>query len=198
MASLVKPLIYGLLVIGIPAAILVATPRLQAGNNPVVVINTSMGAIKAELYPDKAPKTVKNFLGYVDEGFYDGTIFHRVVSNFVIQGGGYDANLNLKKTRAPVENEAANGLKNERGTLAMARTSVPDSATSQFFINVRDNRSLDYKDSTVRGIGYCVFGKVIEGMDVVDKIRKTPTTTVKGMANVPVTPVIIKSIKRAP
>ena len=197
MTSLIKPLAFGLLIVVIPATILLVTPRAYAGENPVVIIETSMGTIKAELYPDKAPETVKNFLRYVDEGFYDGTIFHRVVSNFVIQGGGYDVNLKEKKTRAPIKNEAANGLKNERGTLAMARTSVPDSATSQFYINVRDNHSLDYRDPSVRGIGYCVFGKVIEGMDVVDKIRKVPTTTVNGMANVPVTPVVIQSIRRA-
>ncbi len=197
MPPLVKPIVIGLVLVGFPLAMLLATPRVQAEDNPVVVINTSMGAIKAELYPDRAPETVKNFLRYVDEGFYSGTIFHRVISNFVIQGGGYDVNMTLKKTHPPIKNEAANGLKNERGTLAMARTSVPDSATSQFYINVRDNRSLDYRDSSVRGIGYCVFGKVIEGMDVVDKIRKTPTTTMKGMANVPVTPVVIQSITRA-
>ena len=197
MTSLIKPLVFGLLIVVIPATILLVTPRAYAGENPVVIIETSMGTIKAELYPDKAPETVKNFLRYVDEGFYDGTIFHRVVSNFVIQGGGYDVNLKEKKTRAPIKNEAANGLKNERGTLAMARTSVPDSATSQFYINVRDNHSLDYRDPSVRGIGYCVFGKVIEGMDVVDKIRKVPTSTVNGMANVPVTPVVIQSIRRA-
>lgn len=168
-----------------------------ANSKPVVIIETSMGTIKAELYADKAPDTVKNFLEYADSKFYDGTIFHRVISNFMIQGGGFDEQLNQKKTRSPIKNEAANGLKNVTGTLAMARTSVPDSATSQFYINVKNNPSLDYRDSSTQGIGYCVFGKVIEGMDVVNKIKSVPTARSKGMGDVPTTPVVIKSIRRA-
>ena len=142
---------------------------------PTVVMKTSLGSVTIELYPDKAPETVKNFLQYVKDKHYDGTIFHRVISNFMIQGGGFDANLKQKPTRAPVKNEAANGLKNTLGTVAMARTSVPDSATSQFFINVKDNGFLDYRDASAQGIGYCVFGKVTQGVDVVDKIKGVPT-----------------------
>ena len=143
-------------------------------SDPVqVVISTSKGDIKLELYADKAPKTVENFLKYVDEGFYEGTIFHRVINGFMIQGGGFDADFQKKKTHMPVENEAKNGLKNLRGTIAMARTADPHSATAQFFINHKNNSALDYPSRD--GWGYCVFGKVTEGMDVVDEIAKTPT-----------------------
>ena len=166
--------------------------------NPTVVVKTSMGSVTIELYPDKAPETVKNFLQYVADKHYDGTIFHRVISNFMIQGGGFDPSMKQKATRAPVKNEAANGLKNTLGTVAMARTSVPDSATSQFFINVKDNASLDYRDGSTQGIGYCVFGKVTLGMDVVEKIKAVPTGTKSGMSDVPVTPVVIESIRVAP
>ena len=169
--------------------------RAPAGKNPVVVIKTSMGTIKAELYADKAPVTVKNFITYVDDKFYDGTIFHRVIDGFMIQGGGFDKDLNQKKTRSPIINEATNGLKNARGTLAMARTSDPDSATAQFFINVKDNVRLDYRDDSPSGIGYAVFGKVIEGMDVVDKIKAVPTGMKKGMGDVPNTTVLIESVR---
>ena len=142
--------------------------------NPVeVVISTSKGDIKLELYPEKAPKTVKNFLKYANEGFYEGTIFHRVINGFMIQGGGFDTNFERKKTHMPVENEADNGLKNVRGSISMARTAEPHSATSQFFINHKNNTALDYPSRD--GWGYCVFGKVTEGMDVVDDIAKTPT-----------------------
>ena len=166
--------------------------------NPVVIIKTSMGTIKAELDAVKAPVTVKNFLSYVDDKSYDGTVFHRVISSFMIQGGGFDKDLNKKATRAPIANEAKNGLKNATGTLAMARTNVPDSATSQFFINVKDNGALDYRGDSAQEIGYCVFGKVTEGMDVVNKIKAVPTGSQNGMGDVPTSPVIIESIRRAP
>lgn len=162
-----------------------------------VIIETSMGTMKAELYPDKAPETVKNFLGYVDEAFYDGTIFHRVIKGFMIQGGGFTPDMKQKQTRAPVKNEARNGLKNDRGTLAMARTQVVDSATSQFFINHKDNDSLNFRAPTAQGFGYCVFGEVIEGMDVVDAIKVVPTGNAAGMGDVPKEPVVIVSVRRA-
>jgi peptidyl-prolyl cis-trans isomerase B (cyclophilin B) len=147
------------------------------------------------LYPDKAPVTVQNFLAYVDEGFYDGTVFHRVIPNFMIQGGGMEPGMRQKKTKATIKNESANGLSNTRGTVAMARTSVPDSASSQFFINVQDNGFLDRAQASDR-VGYCVFGKVIEGMDVVDKIKAVKTTTKSGHGDVPVADVLIQSVRR--
>jgi peptidyl-prolyl cis-trans isomerase B (cyclophilin B) len=167
-----------------------------ADKNPVVVMETSMGTIKIELFADKAPITVKNFLDYVDAKFYDGTVFHRVISNFMIQGGGFERGMNQKKTRDPIKNESANGLSNARGTLAMARTPEPNSATAQFFINVRDNKFLDRAEAQ-DGVGYCVFGKVIEGMDVVDKIKEVRTGARAGHKDVPLEDVIIKSVKRA-
>lgn len=169
--------------------------------NPVVLIETSMGNIKVELYEEKAPISVKNFLSYVDDKHYDGTIFHRIIGkenadrDFMIQGGGYDKDMKEKKTKPPIKNEAGNGLSNVRGTIAMARTNVPDSATSQFYINVGDNTFLDRANSR-DNVGYAVFGRVIEGMDVVDKIKAVKTGTKNGMGNVPVEPVVIKSIKR--
>lgn len=176
-------------------SLLASSPALAG--NPVVVIDTSMGIIKAELYPDKSPVTVKNFLDYVDDKFYDGTIFHRVIPNFMIQGGGMGPDFKEKKTRDPIANEAGNGLANARGTLAMARTSEPDSATSQFFINVKDNAFLD-RANAVDKVGYCVFGKVTEGMEVVDKIVAVKTGA-KGpfRSDVPQEDVVIKSIRRA-
>ncbi len=159
---------------------------------PVVEIKTSMGNIKIELYPEKAPVTVKNFLNYVAKKHYNGTIFHRVISGFMIQGGGFDENLDKTATDDPIENEADNGLSNKRGTIAMARTSIVDSASNQFFINLKDNLSLDYKST--RNFGYCVFGKVIKGMDVVDKIAKVNTIRKKGYSDVPEEAVIIKEI----
>lgn len=146
-----------------------------AADAPRVRLETNMGNIVVELYPDKAPKTVANFLQYVRDGFYNGTIFHRVISNFMIQGGGFTKDYKRKQTRPPIMNEADNGLKNLRGTIAMARTFEPHSATAQFFINVVDNPFLDHKNDTPRGWGYAVFGKVVKGMDVVDKIRNVPT-----------------------
>ncbi len=178
------------------AAVLLALATALAAENPVVVLDTSMGTIKIELNPDKAPITVKNFLEYVDDKFYDGTIFHRVIPGFMIQGGGMDENMRPKQTRAPIKNESANGLSNTRGTIAMARTSVPDSATSQFFINTRDNTRLDKAESPDR-VGYCVFGKVVDGMDVVDKIEGVQTGSRGGHRDVPLTPVIIKSVRRS-
>jgi cyclophilin family peptidyl-prolyl cis-trans isomerase len=165
--------------------------------NPVVVMTTSLGRMEIELYPDKAPETVKNFLRYVDEGFYDGTIFHRVISNFMIQGGGFTPDFKQKETHEPIKNEAGNGLKNVRGTIAMARTMVVDSATAQFFINVVDNPFLDHKDNTPRGYGYAVFGKVISGMDVADKIRNVKTGA-RGPfpKDVPLETVLIESVRR--
>ena len=168
----------------------------QEAENPMVVLKTSMGDITLELYPDKAPATVENFLKYVDDDFYKGTIFHRVIRNFMIQGGGFDAKMSKKSTRAAIKNEAANGLKNTRGTIAMARTSIPDSATSQFFINTVDNRSLNFRNPTRSGIGYCVFGRVTEGLDVVDKIEAAATGIRNGMRDVPKTDVMILGATR--
>jgi cyclophilin family peptidyl-prolyl cis-trans isomerase len=166
------------IVIALTASVLFAGTALGADNkaakkgNPAVVIKTSMGTIEAVLYKDKAPISVENFLKYVEDTHYDGTIFHRVIPNFMIQGGGFNAKFSQKKTRDPIKNEAKNGLKNERGTFAMARTSQVDSATCQFFINLKHNKSLD---NDARGFGYAVFGKVTRGMDVVDKIAKVQT-----------------------
>lgn len=166
-------------------------------SNPTVEMETSEGTVKIELWQDKAPKTVANFLKYVDEGFYNGTVFHRVISNFMIQGGGFTPDMKQKKTRDPIKNEAAPELKNMRGTIAMARTAMIHSATSQFFINVEDNDFLDHKNTTPAGYGYAVFGKVIEGMDVVDKIKSVPTTSFGPHQDVPAKPVVITSVRRA-
>ena len=145
--------------------------------NPVVVMKTSEGVIRIELWPDKAPATVKNFLQYVDEGFYNGTIFHRVIDGFMIQGGGFIPDMTQKPAHAPVKNEASADLKNDTGTIAMARTNVVDSATAQFFINVADNAFLNHRDNSPGGFGYAVFGKVVSGMDVVNKIKGVATQT---------------------
>ncbi len=170
----------------------------DAEKRPKVRIITNMGTIEAVLYADKAPETVKNFLRYVDEGFYNGTVFHRVISSFMIQGGGFDTHLQKKPTHAPIRNEAGNGLKNKRGTLAMARTMDPHSATAQFFINVVDNPFLNYKSpKNGRTFGYAVFGKVIRGMDVVDKIRYVETGPGGPFPkDVPQQPVVIEKIER--
>jgi cyclophilin family peptidyl-prolyl cis-trans isomerase len=166
--------------------------------SPRVDVKTSVGSFEIELYPDKAPKTVANFLRYVKEGAYKGTIFHRVIDGFMIQGGGFDQNMRQIPTRAPIENEAgrasAAGLKNEIGTVAMARTSNPHSATAQFFINVKDNGFLDFREPSLQGYGYAVFGRVVGGMETVMKISKVPTTTAGMYANVPQRPVIIESV----
>jgi peptidyl-prolyl cis-trans isomerase B (cyclophilin B) len=158
----------------------------------MVVLTTNFGDISIELNAEKAPITVANFLQYVEDGFYDGMIFHRVISNFMIQGGGFDANMKQKATKEPIKNEADNGLSNDEYTIAMARTSVPDSATGQFFINVKNNDFLNHTSPTSSGWGYCVFGKVVAGMDVVDKIKAVKTTSKAGHADVPVEPVIIE------
>ena len=160
---------------------------------PVVELETSMGAITIELNEEKAPKTVENFLNYVKSGHYDGTIFHRIIDGFMIQGGGMDAEMNEKATNAPVENEADNGLKNDKGTIAMARTQDPHSATSQFFVNVKDNDFLNHSGKNMQGWGYTVFGKVTSGMDVIEKMRGVPTGRFGMHADVPKEPVVIKS-----
>lgn len=161
--------------------------------NPKVLIKTSEGDITLELFPAKAPVTVKNILDYVEAKFYDGLIFHRVIPNFMIQCGGLDAEMHQKTGNDPIKNEAGNGLKNVRGSVAMARTNIVDSATSQFFINLKDNAFLNHKDNTAEGFGYCVFGKVVAGMDVVDKIAKVPTVSKRGHQDVPLAPVTILS-----
>ena len=165
----------------------IAEDKVEKGGNPVVLIKTSKGDIKVELDKEKAPISVENILSYVNDGYYNGTIFHRVIKNFMIQGGGFTADMKQKPTKDPIKNEAKNGLSNAKGTLAMARTSVVDSATSQFFINLIDNKFLDHG---TRDYGYAVFGKVIEGMDVVDKIAIVPT----GYQDVPTETITIESI----
>lgn len=162
---------------------------------PYVEIETTMGNIVIELNQEKAPNTVANFLEYVKSGHYDGTIFHRVIDGFMIQGGGMDANMKEKSTNAPIQNEADNGLKNEVGTIAMARTSDPHSATAQFFINVKDNSFLNFSGKNPQGWGYAVFGKVTEGMDIVNKIKGVPTGKYGFHGDVPTTPVVITHAK---
>ena len=164
--------------------------------NPTVLLETTSGDILIELFPDKAPETVANFLQYVDDGFYNNTIFHRVIPGFMIQGGGLGARMDEKPTREPVKNEADNGLKNERGTIAMARTREPHSATAQFFINLVDNEFLDHSEPTLDGWGYCVFGKVVDGMDAVDKIAKVKTKAVGVHEAVPTDMVLITGASR--
>lgn len=171
------------------------TRKMDKGN-VIVAMETSEGVIRIELWADKAPETVKNFLAYVDDNFYDGTIFHRVIDNFMIQGGGFTADMRNKDKGQPIKNEATAELKNDRGTVAMARTQDIHSATSQFFINLKDNDFLNHSDNTPRGFGYAVFGKVVEGMDVVDRIGKVKTTTSGPYRDVPEKPVVIKSVKR--
>jgi len=160
--------------------------------HPHVLLETSKGNVTIELYPDKAPKSVENFLQYVKSGFFDGTIFHRVIPDFMIQGGGFTADMTQKPTKPPIPNEADNRVLNERGTLAMARTGDPNSATAQFFINLKNNGFLNFTAKTTSGWGYTVFGKVVEGMDVVDAIAAVPTTRKGSYENVPTTAVVIK------
>jgi len=183
------------------AVLFLAVPVAWA-QNPRVEFKTNMGSFALELYPDKAPKTVANFIQYVNSGFYNGTIFHRVIDGFMIQGGGFELGMVEKTTRAPIENEAGlalkAGLKNELGTIAMARTPNPHSATAQFFINVKDNGFLDYREPSPRGFGYTAFGRVVEGMDTVLRIAKAPTTTVDQHQNVPQRPVVIESVALKP
>jgi peptidyl-prolyl cis-trans isomerase B (cyclophilin B) len=176
--------------------LLITTTGFCAMNNtePIVEMKTSMGTIELQLNAEKTPATVKNFLSYVNSGFYDGTIFHRVIKNFMIQGGGFTENMQQKKANASIKNEADNGLKNDKYTIAMARTNDPNSATCQFFINTKDNDFLNYTAPNARGWGYAVFGKVIKGQDVVDKIQDVKTGSKNGMGDVPTTPVIIEKM----
>ncbi|RDI43803.1 peptidylprolyl isomerase [Aquicella lusitana] len=160
----------------------------------MITLHTSYGPIKIELDLEHTPKTAENFLSYAKSGFYDGTIFHRVMNGFMIQGGGFNADMQQKKTQGPIQNEANKAMPNKRGTIAMARTSDPHSATAQFFINVVDNDFLNFSSESSNGWGYCVFGKVTEGMDVVDKIKKVATTSRAGHQNVPVENVIIEKV----
>jgi peptidyl-prolyl cis-trans isomerase B (cyclophilin B) len=166
-------------------------PARAGGSKPLVKLETSLGEITLELYPDKAPATVANFIQYVKDGFFNGTIFHRVINGFMIQGGGFDASMNQKSTRAAIKNEADNGLTNDAYTIAMARTMDPDSATAQFFINVSDNKMLNHTGKTPQGWGYAVFGKVVQGKEVVDKIKAVATANQGMFQNVPVEPVSI-------
>ncbi len=175
---------------------LAVSTGIFAAANPVVLMKTSMGNVEMELFQDKAPATVANFLAYVNNGFYNGTIFHRVIGNFMIQGGGFTPGMGEKKTQPPVKNEASNGISNTTGTIAMARTMEPQSATAQFFINVADNRFLDYKSPTTEGFGYCVFGRVIKGMDIVDMIKKVKTGNKGYFQDVPLQDVVIYSISK--
>jgi cyclophilin family peptidyl-prolyl cis-trans isomerase len=170
-----------------------AAPLEPAPGNPVAIISTSMGDITVELFKDRAPVSVENFLAYAAEGFYTGTIFHRVVKGFVVQGGGYTAEMSRKPTTPPIQNEATNGLRNARGTLAMARTAVLRSATSEFYFNVADNASLDHRGYTPAEFGYAVFGRVLSGMDVVDRIADVPTR-----GENPIDPVTIRSVAIKP
>jgi len=180
-----------------PATEAVPAPATTSeGDHPVVIMKTSKGDIKIKLFKDKSPVTVENFLKYVDSGHYENTIFHRVIGNFMIQGGGFTADMQQKPTMAPIKNEAQNGIANKRGTLAMARTSVINSATSQFFINVVDNDFLNFSSPDAQGFGYCVFGEVIEGMDVVDVIRGVQTGRKGPHADVPNDPVEIIQVVR--
>ncbi|MEO0811594.1 MAG: peptidylprolyl isomerase [Myxococcota bacterium] len=188
------------------ALVAVGCTAAEAGGVPTVTFETNRGSFTVELYPDKAPKTVENFLAYAKSGHYKGTIFHRVIDGFMIQGGGFDAQLNMKETREPVVNESSNGLSNRRGTIAMARRSDPDSATSQFFVNVADNANLDFGGMRPGAPGYTVFGKVTKGMDVVDAIKAVATQCnskrpgpcdrqeTKGMGDVPVQPITVTKV----
>ena len=181
---------------GVVASTIFGVADATAQDNPVVVMDTNLGSMTIELFQDEAPISVENFLQYVNDGFYEGTVFHRVIQQFMIQGGGMTINLNRKQTRTPIKNEATNGLSNERGTVAMARTNIVDSATSQFFINTVDNgsRGLDHRGTDPPSYGYAVFGRVIDGMDVVDKIAAVPTQNVGSTRDVPVDAVIIEAV----
>lgn len=181
------------LIAGTLLCALMALPAHAA--NPRVEVRTSMGSFVIELYPDNAPKTVENFLQYVKDGFYNGTIFHRVIPGFMVQGGGFTPKMQEKTTREKIRNEAGNGLRNAVGTVAMARTKDPHSATAQFFVNVAENDFLDFKSPDENGYGYAVFGRVASGMDVVTKIVQVPTTTVGPHQNVPRQPVLIERIR---
>ena len=181
-----------------PSPAAMPAPQTQPAGNPQVLVETSKGNITLELLPAEAPLSVENFLNYVKTGAYDGTIFHRVIPGFMIQGGGFDADMVQKPRNAPIRNEANNRLRNLRGTLAMARTGDPHSATSQFFINVNDNDSLNFSMESGAGWGYAVFGKVVAGMDVADAIVAVPRGTRAGFRDVPLEPVVIKSVRLLP
>jgi peptidyl-prolyl cis-trans isomerase B (cyclophilin B) len=178
-------------------SVLAAVTPAAGAANPKVILDTTKGQITIELYPEKAPDTVQNFLAYVDAGFYNGTIFHRVIPGFMIQGGGFTSDMQQKPTRPPIKIESDNSVKNLRGTIAMARTQDPNSATAQFFINSADNEFLNFKNKTLQGWGYAVFGKVVQGMEVVDEISKVKTGAKDGHRDVPVEPVVINTAKRA-
>lgn len=176
---------------------LLFTPFMSVhAENPRVLMETSHGAMIIELYPEDAPETVENFLAYVKSGFYEGTVFHRVIRDFMIQGGGFDENMKQKPTLKPIQNEADNGLQNKIGMIAMARTSDPHSATAQFFINVANNSSLDFREKTTRAYGYTVFGRVVEGMRTVNEIRNMPTGRKMGHQDVPLQPVVIQKVRQ--
>ena len=177
--------------------LMVFATNVAAQDNPVVVMETNKGTIKIELWADKAPLSVENFLRYTDNDYYDGLIFHRVISGFMIQGGGFSPDMVQKSTYDAIKNEAKSDVKNVRGTLAMARTNIVDSATSQFFINLSDNEFLNHSNESSSGFGYAVFGKVIEGMDIVDVIAAVATGTAGGMGDVPTETVVINSVRRA-
>lgn len=166
----------------------------EMGKTKKMLMKTSKGDIELELYPERAPETVKNFVQYATDGFYNGTVFHRVIDGFMIQGGGFTEDMKQKDTMSPIKNEAGNGLSNKTGTIAMARTSVVDSATAQFFINVKDNDFLDHRDNSAQGFGYCVFGKVINGMDVVNKIKTVKTASKAANHDVPIEPIKILQV----
>ena len=187
-----------LLAVAAPPAQPAPKAQSPAAANPRVLLETSKGKIVIELYADKAPKSAKNFLDYVKAGTYNGTIFHRVIPGFMIQGGGFTPDMNQKPTRPPIQNEADNGLLNQRGTLAMARTNDPNSATSQFFINVANNGFLNFRGKTPEGWGYAVFGNVVEGMDVADAIVAVRTTTKGPYQNVPVEPIVLQKASVLP
>jgi len=191
---MLKNLFIGMTILGLIIAF--SSPGEAKTTVNKVLMKTTKGDITIELYPEKAPITVNNFLSYVDEKFYDSTIFHRVIKGFMIQGGGFTLDFQEKATKPPIKNEAGNGLKNKGGTIAMARTAVIDSATSQFFINHVNNSFLDHRDNSSEGFGYCVFGKVIEGMDIVDAIANAKTMTRSGQSDVPRETIEIISIRR--
>lgn len=184
------------LLVGLVSSGCVSPVRKGKAMNSTVVIETSMGTMKAELWADKAPKSVENFLQYVDSGYYEGLVFHRIIKGFMIQGGGFDVRMEKKATKDPVKNEARSDVPNERGTLSMARTMVVDSGTSQFFVNHADNAALNHRDDTDQGFGYCVFGKLIDGFEVLDAIADVKTGVMGGYRDVPIEPVVIKSIRR--
>ena len=175
---------------------MLATGTAFAKDNPMVKFETSEGDFVVELYADKAPITVDNFMWYVDNGFYDGLIFHRIIKDFMVQGGGFTAEMKKKAANPPIENEATNGLTNDKYTLAMARTNAVHSATCQFFVNTKDNGFLNHQNTTAKGFGYCVFGKVTDGTDTIDAMNGVPTTSKNGYNDVPKTPVVIKAAYR--